>query len=53
MCPALITPRELSGEIGGARRFEGNGVGPFAQHGLDEALGLAVVFRRVGLRADL
>ena len=33
--------------------LEGSGVGPFAERGLDEALGLAVGLRRVGFGSDV
>ena len=36
-----------------ARVLIGAGVGPFSQGGLDEALGLAVSFGRIGLGADV
>ena len=43
------------GQVGFAlfRGLVGAGIGPFAQGGLDESLGLAVGFRRVGFRSDV
>jgi hypothetical protein len=43
--------RQLPGSL--SRVIVGLCAGPFAQAGLDEALGLAVVFRYVGLGADV
>lgn len=55
MAPLAIVPGEPSGQVGGAasRRRERDGVGPFTQQGLEETLGLAVGFRRVGPGADV
>lgn len=55
MWPLVIVPGQPSGQVGGAaiRRRERDGIGPFAQQGLDEALGLAIGLRRVGSGADV
>src|SRR3954466_14746282 len=48
----LVQPDgQLGGSVGGVRI--GLGVGPFAQRGLDEALGLAVCLGRIGLGPDV
>src|SRR5271165_1781561 len=54
MRPMPVVAVEPSGEFGGALVWGvvGAAVSPFAQAGLDEALGLAVGLGRVGLGAD-
>lgn len=55
MWPVLVVPGEPSRQVVNAviGRRERDGVGPFAEHGLDEALRLTVGFGRVGECADV
>lgn len=55
MRPMMIVPGQPSGQVGGTAigGLEGNGVGPFPQHGLDEPLGLATGLERVGAGSDV
>ena len=55
MGPMLVVPGEPSAEVSVAAigAAMGDGVGPFAQQGLDEAFGLAIGARRIGPCADV
>ena len=55
MWPMPVVAMEPVEQLGGSliRVVVGASVGPFAQRGLNEALGLAVGLRRVGLGEDL
>src|SRR5690242_11438089 len=55
MSPVLVVPGEPTGQIDGSPLGgpEWDGIGPFAQQGLNEALGLAVGLWRVGPGADV
>jgi hypothetical protein len=48
---AMQPERQLGASLLGG--VEGGGIGPFAQRCLDEALGLAIGLRGIGLGADV